>query len=107
MSSGPPPLVARYGTSGGSGAVLTRALALVFRTWLKEMASLVRGEPLITDGTDPEQLVKKHQEFRLQIDRQLGKSQLVQEEGRTLIRKGNFMSQQVRTGPAASSRPRR
>ncbi|XP_056867453.1 spectrin beta chain, non-erythrocytic 5 isoform X2 [Takifugu flavidus] len=64
-------------------------------TWLKEMMSLVRGEPLIMDGADPEQLMKKHQEFRLQIDRQLGKSQLVKEEGRSLIRKGNFMSQQV------------
>lgn len=47
------------------------------------------------DGTDPEQLMKKHHEFRLQIDRQLSKSQLVKEEGRSLIRKGNFMSQQV------------
>lgn len=60
------------------------------------MMSLVRGEPLIVDGTDPEQLMKKHHEFRLQIDRQLSKSQLVKEEGRSLIRKGNFMSQQVR-----------
>lgn len=86
-------------TPGGFNTVLTQVLALVFRTWLKEMMSLVRGEPLITDGTDPEQLMKKHHEFRLQIDRQLSKSQLVQEEGRSLIRKGNFMSQQVRMDP--------
>lgn len=75
-------------------------LSLVFRTWLKEMMSLVRGEPLILDGSDPEQLMKKHREYRLQIDRQLSKSQLVKEEGRSLIQKGSFMSQQVRTDPS-------
>lgn len=84
--------MAGYSSSGSFNIVLT----LVFRTWLEEMMSLVRGEPLIMDGTDPEQLMKKHREFRLQIDRQLSKSQLVKEEGGSLIRKGNFRSQQVR-----------
>lgn len=48
------------------------------------------------DGTDPEQLMKKHHEYRLQMDRHLSKSQLVKEDGRSLIQNGNFMSQQVR-----------
>lgn len=48
------------------------------------------------DGADPEQLMKKHHEYRLQMDRHLSKSQLVKEDGRSLIQKGNFMSQQVR-----------
>lgn len=48
------------------------------------------------DGADPEQLMKKHQEYRLQMDRHLSKSQLVKEDGRSLIQNGNFMSQQVR-----------
>lgn len=86
--------------------VPTRLLPLVFRTWLKEMMSLVRGEPLIVGGADPEQLVKKHHEFRLQIDRQLSKSQRVHEEGRSLIRRGNFMSRQVGMDLAASSQRR-
>lgn len=48
------------------------------------------------EGTDPEQLMKKHQEYRLQMDKHLSKSQLVKEDGRSLIRKGTFRSQQVR-----------
>lgn len=63
---------------------------------MKEMMSLVRGEPLVMDGADPEQLMKKHHEYRLQMDRHLSKSQLVKEDGRSLIQNGNFMSQQVR-----------
>lgn len=61
------------------------------------MLSLVRGEVLSVEGTDLEQLIKKHDEYRLQIDRQLSKSQAVKEEGRCLIEEGNFMSQEVRT----------
>lgn len=75
---------------------LTDARSLVSRSWLKEMMSLIRGEPFIMEGTDPEQLMKKHQEYRLQMDKQLSKSQLVKEDGRSLIRKGTFRSQQVR-----------
>lgn len=61
------------------------------------MLSLVRAEVLSVEGTDLEQLIKKHDEYRLQIDRQLSKSQAVKEEGRRLIEEGNFMSQEVRT----------
>lgn len=47
------------------------------------------------EGSDLEQLIKKHEESRLLIDRQLGKSQAVKEEGRRLTEEGNFMSQEV------------
>ncbi|XP_039992754.1 spectrin beta chain, non-erythrocytic 5 isoform X2 [Xiphias gladius] len=63
--------------------------------WLKEMLSLVRGEAQSVEGTDLEQLIKKHDEYRVQIDRQLSKSQAVKDEGRRLIEDGNFMSQEV------------
>ncbi|XP_027134554.1 spectrin beta chain, non-erythrocytic 5 [Larimichthys crocea] len=63
--------------------------------WLREMLSLVRVEALSVEGTDLEQLIKKHDEYRFQIDRQLSKSQAVKEEGRRLIEEGNFMSQEV------------
>ncbi|XP_044022541.1 spectrin beta chain, non-erythrocytic 5 isoform X2 [Siniperca chuatsi] len=63
--------------------------------WLREMLSLVRGEALSVEGTDLEQLIKKHDEYRVQIDRQLSKSQAVKEEGGRLIEEGNFMSQEV------------
>lgn len=61
------------------------------------MLSLVRVEALSVEGTDLEQLIKKHDEYRFQIDRQLSKSQAVKEEGRRLIEEGNFMSQEVRS----------
>ncbi|XP_068195162.1 spectrin beta chain, non-erythrocytic 5 isoform X2 [Antennarius striatus] len=64
-------------------------------TWWREMLTLVQVESLGADGTDLEQLVKKHDEYRLQIDRQLGKSRAVKEEGGNLIEEGNFMSQEV------------
>lgn len=67
------------------------------RAWLREVLSLVRGEALSVEGTDLEHLIKKHEEYRVQIDRQLSKSQAVREEGRRLIEEGNFMSQEVRS----------
>ncbi|XP_034530593.1 spectrin beta chain, non-erythrocytic 1 [Notolabrus celidotus] len=63
--------------------------------WLKKMLSLVRGEALSVEGADLEQLIKKHEEYRIQMDRQLSKSQAVKEEGRRLIEDGNFMSKEV------------
>ncbi|KAM4625618.1 spectrin beta chain, non-erythrocytic 5 [Polymixia lowei] len=63
--------------------------------WLREMLSLVRGEGLGGEGADLEQLIKKHDEYRVQIDRQLSKSQAVKEEGRRLLEEGTFMCQEV------------
>lgn len=58
------------------------------------MLSLVRREHGV-EGTDLEQLIKKHKDYRVQIDRQLSKSQAVKNEGKRLIEDGNFMSQEV------------
>ncbi|KAG5855882.1 hypothetical protein ANANG_G00001630 [Anguilla anguilla] len=74
-------------------AYLTDSRELV--AWLKETLSLVRGEGLGGEGGDLEQLLKRHEEYRLQIDRQLDKSQAVKEEGRRLVEGGNFMSPEV------------
>ncbi|KAK1893841.1 Spectrin beta chain non-erythrocytic 5 [Dissostichus eleginoides] len=63
--------------------------------WLREMLSLVRSEALSVEGDDLEHLIKKHEEYRVQIDRQLSKSQAVKEEGRRLIEGRNFMSPEV------------
>lgn len=73
------------------------SLVLYPRAWLKEMLSLVREEVLSMEAAELEQLIKKHEELRLQIDRQLCKSQAMKEEGRRLVLEGNFMSQEVRT----------
>lgn len=67
------------------------------RAWLREMLSLVRGEALSIEGVDLEQLIKKHAEYRLQIDRQLSKSKGVKEEGRRLLQGGIIMSREVKT----------
>ncbi|XP_024910886.1 spectrin beta chain, non-erythrocytic 5 isoform X2 [Cynoglossus semilaevis] len=63
--------------------------------WLKETLSLVRGEGQSVEGVDPEQLLKKHNEYRIQIDRQLVKSQSTKDEGWRLVQDGDFMSQEV------------
>lgn len=54
----------------------------------------MRGEKNV-EGTDLEQLIKKHNEYRVHIDRQLSKSQAVKDEGRHLIEDGNVMSHEV------------
>ncbi|XP_026156546.1 spectrin beta chain, non-erythrocytic 5 isoform X2 [Mastacembelus armatus] len=63
--------------------------------WLKEMLSLVRAEVQNVEGTDLEQLIKKHDEYRVQIDRQLSKSQAVKDAGWRLTGGGNIMSREV------------
>lgn len=63
--------------------------------WLKESLSLVTGEGLRGEAKDLTQLIKRHEEYRTQIDRQLDKSEVVKNEGRLLIQEGNFMSQEL------------
>lgn len=65
------------------------------RAWLKETLSLVRGEGSGGEGADLEQLIKRHEEYHVQIDKQLNKSQAVKDEGRYLVEEGNFMCQEV------------
>lgn len=67
------------------------------RTWLKEMLTLVRWEASSVEGADVEQLMKRHSEYQLQIDRQLSKSKGVKEEGRRLTQEGSAMSTEVRS----------
>ncbi|XP_036450101.1 spectrin beta chain, non-erythrocytic 5 isoform X2 [Colossoma macropomum] len=63
--------------------------------WLKESLSLVTGEGLRGEVKDLTQLIKRHEEYHTQIDRQLVKSETVKNEGRRLIHEGNFMSQEL------------
>uniref|UniRef100_A0A8C8K4M3 Spectrin beta chain, non-erythrocytic 5 n=1 Tax=Oncorhynchus tshawytscha TaxID=74940 RepID=A0A8C8K4M3_ONCTS len=63
--------------------------------WLKETLSLVRGEGSGGEGADLEQLIKRHEEYHVQIDKQLNKSQAVKDEGRYLVEEGNFMCQEL------------
>lgn len=54
------------------------------------------GEGVGGEVKDLEQLIKRHNEYRTQIDRQLDKSEMVKNEGRHLMEEGNFMSHEVR-----------
>ncbi|KAI2654409.1 Spectrin beta chain, non-erythrocytic 5 [Labeo rohita] len=50
--------------------------------WLKETLSLMTGDGVGGEVKDLEQLIKRHEEYRTQIDRQLDKSEMVKNEGR-------------------------
>lgn len=59
---------------------------------MRETLSLVRGEGAGNERAgDPEQLLKRHEEYRTQIDRQLDQSQAVKNAGRNLAQQGTFM----------------
>lgn len=60
------------------------------------------GEGLGGEVKDLEQLIKRHDEYRSQIDRQLDKSEIVKNEGRRLMEEGNFMSQEVCYPPSVT-----
>ncbi|XP_063040192.1 spectrin beta chain, non-erythrocytic 5 [Engraulis encrasicolus] len=65
-------------------------------TWMRETLSLVRGEGAGNERAgDPEQLLKRHEEYRTQIDRQLDQSQAVKNAGRNLAQQGTFMCHEV------------
>ncbi|XP_050989413.1 spectrin beta chain, non-erythrocytic 5 isoform X1 [Labeo rohita] len=63
--------------------------------WLKETLSLMTGDGVGGEVKDLEQLIKRHEEYRTQIDRQLDKSEMVKNEGRRLMEEGNFMSHEL------------
>lgn len=54
------------------------------------------GDGVGGEVKDLEQLIKRHNEYHTQIDRQLDKSEMIKSEGRRLMEEGNFMSHEVR-----------
>lgn len=53
------------------------------------------GEGLRGEVKDLAQLIKRHEEYRTQIEQQLDKSEMVKNAGRLLIQEGNFMNEEV------------
>lgn len=53
------------------------------------------GEGLRGEVKDLAQLIKRHEEYHIQIEQQLDKSEMVKNEGRHLIQEGNFMREEV------------
>lgn len=53
------------------------------------------GDGFRGEVKDLTQLIKRHEEYQIQIRRQIDKSEIVKDEGRHLIQEGNFMSKEV------------
>ncbi|KAM8834261.1 LOW QUALITY PROTEIN: spectrin beta chain, non-erythrocytic 5 [Synchiropus picturatus] len=62
---------------------------------LREILTLARGELHSSQDSDLEHLLKKHEELRAQIDRQLLRARSLKEDGKRLIRDRNVWSQEV------------
>lgn len=53
------------------------------------------GEGFRGEVKDLAQIMKRHEEYHTQIERQLDKSEVVKNEGSHLIQERNFMSEEV------------
>ncbi|TRY84982.1 hypothetical protein DNTS_028857 [Danionella cerebrum] len=63
--------------------------------WLKETLSLMAEEGTGCEHKDLDQLIKRHNECRTQIDRQLDRSEIIKKDGGHLMEEGNFMSHEL------------
>ncbi|XP_061843662.1 spectrin beta chain, non-erythrocytic 5 [Nerophis lumbriciformis] len=62
-------------------------------TWLREMLVLVSGEA--AEGSDLEELIKRHQEYKVQMERLVIRCQEVKGDGWRLLEDRTFMSKEV------------
>lgn len=65
------------------------------RAWANEMHALIISEALSSDLLGAELLIKRHEEYKHDIDKQCLKYEELQESGRSLVNDGHFMSMQV------------
>ncbi|XP_077178896.1 spectrin beta chain, non-erythrocytic 5 isoform X2 [Paroedura picta] len=63
--------------------------------WANEMHALITSEMLTNDLLGAELLIKRHEEYKHDIDKQWLKYEELQESGRSLVKDGNFMSMQI------------
>ncbi|XP_051775707.1 spectrin beta chain, non-erythrocytic 5 [Erpetoichthys calabaricus] len=64
--------------------------------WMNETLSLLRGEDHGVDVVDVDQLLKRQEEHRRDIERQAEKSQAVRKEGEHLLEEDHFMSNEIK-----------
>ncbi|XP_057715583.1 spectrin beta chain, non-erythrocytic 5 isoform X1 [Corythoichthys intestinalis] len=69
-------------------------------TWLKEMLVMVSGKGLFgerpgREGCEADYNLRRHKEYRVQIERHAQKAQDVKRDGRRLLQDGNFMAIEV------------
>uniref|UniRef100_A0A8D0F0G0 Calponin-homology (CH) domain-containing protein n=1 Tax=Strix occidentalis caurina TaxID=311401 RepID=A0A8D0F0G0_STROC len=70
-------------------------LPLFCRAWANEMHALVISEELANDVLGAELLIKRHEEYKREIDKQWLKYEEMQQAGGDLMRNGHFMSVEV------------
>ncbi|XP_063803707.1 spectrin beta chain, non-erythrocytic 5 isoform X2 [Pseudophryne corroboree] len=63
--------------------------------WAREMNALVVSEELANDVAGAELLIKRHEEYKREIDKHWGKYEELQGMGKTLLEKRHFMSVEV------------
>ncbi|XP_075049076.1 spectrin beta chain, non-erythrocytic 5 [Mixophyes fleayi] len=63
--------------------------------WAREMNALVVSEELANDVAGAELLIKRHEEYKREIDKHWGKYEELQAIGKTLLEKRHFMSMEV------------
>nr|XP_057947283.1 spectrin beta chain, non-erythrocytic 5-like isoform X2 [Doryrhamphus excisus] len=64
-------------------------------TWLREMLVLVKGEGQAGEGSDLEELIKRHEEYKVQMERLVIRCQEVKSDGWRLLKDRSFMSKEV------------
>ncbi|XP_075470432.1 spectrin beta chain, non-erythrocytic 5 isoform X1 [Ascaphus truei] len=63
--------------------------------WAKEMQALVVSEELANDVAGAELLIKRHEEYKREIDKQRVKYEELQRMGKALVDKGHFMFMEI------------
>lgn len=70
-------------------------LTLFCRAWANEMHALVISEELANDVLGAELLIKRHEEYKREIEKQWLKYEEMQRAGDDLMKNGHFMSTEV------------
>ncbi|XP_073494936.1 spectrin beta chain, non-erythrocytic 5 isoform X1 [Phyllobates terribilis] len=63
--------------------------------WAREIHALMISEELTSDLAGAEQLIKRHEEYKREIDRHWGKYEELQRIGKSLLEKKHFMSFEI------------
>uniref|UniRef100_A0A8C7E9R9 Spectrin beta, non-erythrocytic 5 n=1 Tax=Nothoprocta perdicaria TaxID=30464 RepID=A0A8C7E9R9_NOTPE len=81
---------------------LVPPLPLLCRAWANEMHALVISEELANDVLGAELLIKRHEEYKREIEKQWLKYEEMQRAGDDLMKNGHFMSAEVLEGQKLS-----
>lgn len=80
---------------GPTGSDSSPFYPLLCRAWANEMHALVISEELANDVLGAELLIKRHEEYKREIEKQWLKYEEMQRAGGDLMKNGHFMSVEV------------